>query len=83
MERMFLGEFFESDISSTLREMVKLGQLKREYRSEREISDRTVQAVRLADGVKPDRQIMDKLLKKAPVQAKLLDIISANDYFIV
>lgn len=26
---------------------------------------------------------MDKLLKKAPVQAKLLDIISANDYFIV
>lgn len=83
MERSFLGEFFESDISSTLREMVKLGQLKREYRSEREISDRTVQAVRLAEGVKPDRQTMDKLLKKAPVQAKLLDIISANDYFIV
>ncbi|MDD6484077.1 MAG: primosomal protein N' [Clostridiales bacterium] len=79
MEAAVLGSMFENDARTQISDMISKGELRREYRQSREIKDKTVKAVRLAVKADEARREARRLEKKAPVQARMLDIISAAE----
>lgn len=80
METGMLCAMFDTDIRPRLRDMVKKNVLRREYRTVRSVGDRTIRAVRLR--ITPDEaaKIAAEIEKKAPVQARMLEILSVNDF---
>ncbi len=75
MERHELYRLFETGISSTVTAMIKSGEIKREFRPEREIKERVVKAIRMLEVTDEE---LEKLTKSAPAQAKILDYLILN-----
>ncbi len=75
MERHELCGCFENSIASTLLSMLKSGELRREFRPEREIKERIVKGVRPID---TSDEVMDNLIRVAPAQARILEYLKNN-----
>lgn len=80
MECGALYSMFKSDIRPQIRDMVKKGTLTKEYRQNSGIGDKKVRAVRLAVDAETAAEEMEKLSKKAPVQSRMLSILSDCDF---
>lgn len=80
MEASILYSMFDTDIKPRIRDMIKKDVLRREYRTSTGVKDKTIRAVRLA--VSPEEAMTQAELmeKKAPVQARMLEILSVNDF---
>lgn len=76
MESGALYSVFQSDIRPQIRDMIKKGTLSKEYRQTQSISDKKVRAARLAVEAENAREEADRLLRKAPVQSKMLSILA-------
>ncbi|MDY3032073.1 MAG: primosomal protein N' [Clostridia bacterium] len=79
IEAGMLYSMFDTDIKGRVRDMIKKNILSREYRSRRNVGDKKIRAVRLR--ITPE-EAMDKVAeieKKAPVQARMLEILSVNN----
>lgn len=83
IEATMLYNMFDVDIKQRIRDMVKNGILKKEYRASQAVKDKTVCAVRLK--IEPEEAVAEaeKLEKKAPVQARMLEILSVSDFLAV
>ena len=83
IEAAMLYNMFETDIKPRVRDMIKSGVLKKEYRTSQAVKDKTVCAVRLS--IEPEKavEIAEELEKKAPVQAKMLEILSVSEFLAV
>jgi len=75
-----LYSMFETDVRAIVRDMQKKGILKREYRQHSDVGDKTVRAVRLLVSKEEALKVADEIEKKAPVQARMLEILSINDF---
>lgn len=80
MEASILYSMFDTDIKPRVRDMIKKGVLSREYRTSTGVKDKTIRTVRLA--VSPEEAMTQAELmeKKAPVQSRMLEILSVNDF---
>lgn len=76
MESGALYSMFETDIRPQIRDMIKKGTLSKEYRQTQNIRDKKVRAARLTVSAEAAMEEAEKLLKKAPVQSKMLTILS-------
>lgn len=83
METEALNAAMGRDVKTQVREMVKKGVLEKEYRHSREVHDKTIRAVRLLISPEQAADEILKLEKKAPVQAKMLEILRVNDFIAV
>lgn len=83
MEINSLCAIIGKDVRAQIRDMVKKGTLKKEYRHSREINDKTVRVIKLT--VTPEQAVSEaeKLTSKAPVQSRMLEILSTNDFIAV
>ncbi len=75
-----LKKLFENDIRTHVREMIKSGALSREYRSNAEIKDKKIKCLRLAVSKEKAQEEAENIRKKAPVQARILEILSENEF---
>ncbi len=76
MESGALCSMFETDIRPQIRDMIKKGTISKEYRQSQNIRDKKVRAVRLTVSAETALEEAERLLKKAPVQSKMLSILS-------
>ncbi len=74
-----LKSMFETDIQAPVREMIKRGILKKEYRQTAAVSDKNIRCIRLAVPAEEAVKSAGTLCKRAPVQARMLDILMTND----
>lgn len=79
MEFNSLKTLFETDIQSIVREMIKAGTLKREYRQGTAVSERKIKGVQLAVPADEALNAAESIRKKAPKQAEMLEILSENN----
>ena len=75
-----LYAMFENDVRAVVRAMVKNGSLKREYRRHRNVKDKTIRAVKLSVSVDEAENEAEKIAKRAPVQARMLDILCGGEF---
>lgn len=75
-----LKKLFEHDIQSHVRKMIKSGILKKEYRQSSNVRDKKIKCLRLAISCEEAASEADKLKKRAPVQAQMLEILSENEF---
>ncbi len=80
MEAGMLYSMFETDIKARVRDMIKKNILSREYRTSRSVGDRKIRAVRLRITPEEAAETAAQLEKKAPVQARMLEILSVNNF---
>jgi len=80
MEKSALVSLIGRNIDNQLRAMLKNGTLTKEYYQSNEIKQKTIRAVRLSITSEQAAEEIEKLEKKAPVQAKMLNILSANEF---
>ncbi len=80
MEYDALKPLFETDIQGIVRTMIKEGTLKKEYRQSVDIKDKQIKCIRLCITEDEANEEAEKLYKKAPVQARMLEILSGNDF---
>ncbi|MCC8169793.1 MAG: primosomal protein N', partial [Oscillospiraceae bacterium] len=80
MESSALYDMFETDIKPQVRDMVKKGTLSKEYRQSQSVGDKKVRAVRLAISRETAHKEADRLLKKAPVQSRMLTILAGCEF---
>ncbi len=74
-----LYAMFETDIKTAVRDMVKKGIIKKEYRASYDVGEKKIRAVRLKISVEDAKKIAQELQKKAPVQARMIEILISND----
>ncbi len=80
MEAGMLYSMFDTDIKPRVRDMVKKNVLAREYRTSQGIRDKVIRAVRLAITPEEAMEMATQIEKKAPVQARMLEILSVNNF---
>lgn len=80
MEYKALRELCGRDIKSIIREMIKAGIVKREYRQSANVRDKKIKCVRLAVGIDIAKDSAHELQKRAPVQARMLKILCENEF---
>lgn len=80
MPAAMLYSMFETDVRAAVRDMQKKGILGREYRQHSEVGDKVIRGVRLVISPQEATAIADEIRKKAPVQAKMADILSQNEF---
>lgn len=80
MEINRLSQMIGQNVRTQVGEMVKSGQLKSEYRDTREIKDRTVRMARLTKSTVECFEMAEKLVKKAPLQARMLEVLASAEY---
>lgn len=80
MEYDALKERCGHDIQNQIRAMIKDGTLGREYRQSVDVKDKKVRCIRLTAGRSAACEEAEKIKKKAPVQARMLEILASNDY---
>lgn len=80
MEMQELASHFETDINEIVRQMCRAGILAREFREERLITDKKIRMAVLA--VEPELALeqVGKLQKRAPVQARMLELLCESEY---
>lgn len=79
MEYDTLKERCGKDVRNQVRAMVKDGALKKEYRQSVRVKEKTVRCVTLAVSKEEAANEAEKLRKKAPVQSKMLEILTDAD----
>ncbi len=79
MEYDDLKERCGRDIQNQVRAMIKEGTLRKEYRQSVNVQDKKVRCIRLAVSSEEAAEAAASLVKKAPVQSKMLDILASND----
>ncbi len=77
IEYTTLKERMNKDVSSVVRSMIKDGVLRREYRSSAAVSDKKIRYVRLTVSGDDARAAAASLVRKAPVQSRMLDILAS------
>ena len=80
MEFKGLKEMCGVDIQNQVRAMIKEGTLKKEYRQSVDIKDKKIKCVKLICDRETALESAEILRRKAPVQAKMLEVLSENDY---
>lgn len=75
MESSALYSLFESDIKPQIRDMIKRGTLKKEYRQSQNVDDKKMRMVRLFVSVENARKSAAELAQKAPVQSRMLSVL--------
>lgn len=80
MEYDYLKELCQTDIQNQVRAMIREGILKKEYRQSVDIKDKKIKCVRLTLDSETALDEADKIQKKAPVQARMLEILGANEF---
>ena len=75
-----LYSMFQTDIRASVRDMIKKGVLKREYRSSYDVGEKKIRAVRLKINTDEAMCIAENIEKKAPVQARMIEILCVNDF---
>lgn len=80
MAAAVLYSMFETDVRAMVRDMQKKGILNREYRQRTEVGDKTMRAVRLLISKEEAEKTSQEIAAKAPVQARMLEILSQNDF---
>ncbi|MBQ8300676.1 MAG: primosomal protein N', partial [Clostridia bacterium] len=80
MEYDALKPLFETDIQGIVRTMIKEGALKKEYRQSIDIKDKQIKCIRLCITEDEANKEAERLYQKAPVQARMLEILSGNDF---
>ncbi|HIT85235.1 MAG TPA: primosomal protein N' [Candidatus Ornithomonoglobus intestinigallinarum] len=80
MEAGMLYSMFETDIKQRVRDMIKNNVLRREYRVSKSVGDRIIRGVRLKITPEEAMETAARIEKKAPVQARMLEILSVNDF---
>ena len=83
METDALCNVMGRDVRAQLRDMIKKGTLGKEYRHSREITDKTIRVIRLIITAEQAFEESKKLSSKAPVQSRMLEILSSNDFIAV
>lgn len=83
MEASVMYSMFDSDIKGIVRDMIKKGVLLREYRTSSNVKDRTIRGVRLKITSEEASEAAALLEKRAPVQSRMLEILSINDFMAV
>ena len=68
------------DIQNQVREMVKEGTLRREYRQSVNVRDKKQRCVRLLVTPEEAYEEVERLSKRAPVQAAMLEYLAAEEY---
>ena len=80
MEFKGLKEMCGVDIQNQVRAMIKEGTLKKEYRQSVDIKDKKIKCVKLICDKETALESAEILRRKAPVQAKMLEVLSENEY---
>jgi primosomal protein N' (replication factor Y) len=80
MESTALYNMFDGDIKSQVRDMIKKGTLSKEYRQSQNISDKKIRMARLAVTPETAKKEVIRLEKKAPVQSRMLSILSDCEF---
>lgn len=80
MEYERLKSMFENDIQSPVREMVKRGALRKEYRQSTAVHDKTVRCVKLAVDAETASKAQETVCKRAPVQQRMLELLMTNEF---
>ena len=80
MEFKGLKEMCGVDIQNQVRAMIKDGTLKKEYRQSVDIKDKKIKCVKLICDRETALESAEILRRKAPVQAKMLEVLSENEY---
>lgn len=80
MEYDALKGLFDNDIRSRVTEMMKDGIVRHEYRSSILVRDKQIKCLRLKISGEEAAREIERIQKKAPVQAKMLDILCGNDF---
>lgn len=83
MAKTALSAMMGRNINTQLREMIKNGTLQKKYYCSSEVREKTQRAVKLSISTEQAEDEAEKLRKKAPVQAKMLDILCANEFIAV
>lgn len=83
MQTAALCAMFENDIKSQLSDMVSKGELERTYRQKSEVRDKTARAVSLCVPADEALRAADMIYQKAPVQARMLEILAAENTLLV
>lgn len=78
MEYERLKELCGCDIQGRIRAMIKEGLVKKEYRQSSAVKDKKIRCVRLVIDSDAAVSEAETLRKKAPVQAKMLEILAEN-----
>lgn len=80
MEKSALVSIIGTNIDSRLREMIKKGTLVKKYYYSNDVHEKTMRAVKLCITSEQAAEEAEKLRKKAPVQAKMIDILRSNEF---
>lgn len=80
MEYERLKTFFENDIRPRITDMAKDGIVRREYRGNTAVKDKQIKCLRLKLNSEMAAEEVQKLQRKAPMQAKMLDILMGNEF---
>lgn len=80
MELSELSVLMQRDIRPQVRDMIKKGSLIKEYRQSSSIKDKTIRAVRLSITSEQAIKEAENMEKRAPVQARMLEILSGNEF---
>lgn len=83
MEYSELKSFFENDIQNTVRDMIKQGILKKEYRHSSVVSEKKIKGIQLNVPCDQAHQIAEEIRKKAPKQAEMLEILCENEHIAI
>ena len=83
MELNALVSLMQRDVRPQIRDMIKKGSLVKEYRHIQSVNDKKIRAVKLI--ITPEQAVneAEKLEKKAPIQSRMLEILSVNEFIAV
>ncbi|MCC8160990.1 MAG: primosomal protein N' [Oscillospiraceae bacterium] len=80
MEYGALKDLCGEDIRAQVSAMIKKGELKKEYRQSVDIKDKQIRCIRLTVNSEEAHKEAERIGKKAPVQARMLEFLSSNEY---
>ncbi len=75
-----LSQLVGSNVRTHINELEKIGAVCMQYKDTREIADRTVRMAKLTKSTAESLDAAEKFLKKAPLQAKMLEVLAAEEY---
>ena len=79
-EYAFLEENVKGNVRAAVREMLKDGTLRREYRQRANVRDKSVRCARLIVEQDDALREAERLIKRAPVQSAMLEYLAGEEY---
>ncbi|MCX7714997.1 MAG: primosomal protein N' [Clostridia bacterium] len=80
MEINRLMQFFKTNVRTQVNQLCKEGFIRLEYRNAREVNDKIIRMARLCVSSEEAVSAAERLEKRAPLQARALDILASNEY---